>query len=636
MPRYNPSAEGFNVGGRKFRKRGFSSSSTTSLPYSSQAKRSVLIRKRNRHTKPVATSKMSMGSPCSSGRICEAQRHQISILGGRGCGTQAPVSARKLANALWEMNSNPPPPKHEKLQGKFTKKEKSSSELLRSFEAISLPKHLYDPSHSPISVSSEESRSNSNRRMISMIPKNSQQAGHDRASKFARCGSPMETQFSSQSFIALSSTMKDRLKDLLNGLSTCKELLKVQHRFCGCAEQHSLGFTIFSAVSSELKQAILNINQLICEQKSVCNGINYVKDNLAAELRAWKNKEQERMSSAVHSFIKDLDSERKLRRSIERLNKKLRMDLAETRASLLNASNDLVRERMSREKVERFYNELARGIGEDRAEVEELKRESAKAREDLEKERKMLHLADEWREERIQMKLSEAKLQFEEKNAVIDRLRNELEAFLSTERGNGDGNSCENASRELGIGVSSQLFCPSKADNRVENEEKLNGDLSEDCDLHSIELNMDSKSRSFNWSYATGSADYCTSSEENNFISEMSKKESWANGEGKEVCSRRSSQLTCNDWQQGKLSGNNINLNEDAERYISVKELRDQLLAGSRTVLPQGSLTSPGEPCGTSCNHQWSRLQDFQDSDRLKEGLKVAELIKQLEGADPR
>ncbi|KAE8779328.1 hypothetical protein D1007_47662 [Hordeum vulgare] len=46
----------------------------------------------------------------------------------------------------------------------------------------------------------------------------------------------------------------------------------------------------------------------------------------------------------------------------------------------------------------------------------------------------MLRLADELREERVQMKLLEARLQFEEKNAVVEQLRGELEAFLETKK----------------------------------------------------------------------------------------------------------------------------------------------------------------------------------------------------------
>jgi hypothetical protein len=48
----------------------------------------------------------------------------------------------------------------------------------------------------------------------------------------------------------------------------------------------------------------------------------------------------------------------------------------------------------------------------------------------LRSELEMLRVAAEMREERVRMKLAEARVQVEEKNAVVDRLRQELEAFL--------------------------------------------------------------------------------------------------------------------------------------------------------------------------------------------------------------
>jgi hypothetical protein len=80
--------------------------------------------------------------------------------------------------------------------------------------------------------------------------------------------------------------------------------------------------------------------------------------------------------------------------------------------------------------MEDVCDELAREISDDKAEVEDLKRDSIKMREELEEERQMLQLAEVWREERVQMKLGEAKLLLEEKGAALDVLQSELEKFL--------------------------------------------------------------------------------------------------------------------------------------------------------------------------------------------------------------
>ncbi|XP_020702190.1 uncharacterized protein At5g41620 [Dendrobium catenatum] len=635
MPRHNQSFEGFINGGCKIRKRGCSSSTSSSLLQSNRYKRAIRIRGKGASTKPVHMWRMNGRSPSSSGRISDSSWCRIS---NYGCsGTQATVSARKLANALWEMSRNSSALEFEKLKEKIAKREKSGDyKLRRSIEVISPPRRPSDEGHSPVLVRSEESRSRSHKRVISKKP------GHgglsNRALDYLSSGSLMESEFHSQSFIPENSILlaKEHLKDLRNSLSTSKELLKILSRFWEPAEQHNLVFTVFSALRAELEQAILNGDQLFDEQRSICSDINnYLKEKLSFEIQTLKNREREMISSSIQSIMRELESEKKLRRRAERLNKKLAMELAETRTSLLNTGNELACERRTREIVEHVCDELARGIDEGKEEVEELKRESAKVLEDLEKERKMLQLADEWREERVQMKLSEAKLQFEEKNAAVDRLRNELEAFLTTEKGSGDGKGHDAPAGDFEVEEQSTV-CPNKVDETVEDEEKIStGELSEDCDLHSIELNMDSKSRSFNWSYATGSADYCRSFEENNEGSEnSSNKASKSIGNEKEESSRKSSQDFSHDWKQGRPSRSNANIDEDAERYISVKELRDHLLAGSRIILPQDT-RSPTRPWSTSTNQQWDSLKGLHGSEeRLYEGLKVADLVKKLEGVD--
>ena len=159
--------------------------------------------------------------------------------------------------------------------------------------------------------------------------------------------------------------------------------------------------------------------------------------------------------------------------------------------------------------MQQICDELARGIGEDRAVVEKLKRESAKVREEVEKEREMLQLADVLREERVQMKLSEAKYQFEEKNAVLEKLRSELEGILRTkeeeEEENGDVNPEFKKLKDLESYLSTACW-------EFQNPEKENGldvgdgvkheDDSADNDFQSIELNMDNDNKSYKWSYA--------------------------------------------------------------------------------------------------------------------------------------
>ncbi|KAJ4971179.1 hypothetical protein NE237_004278 [Protea cynaroides] len=148
--------------------------------------------------------------------------------------------------------------------------------------------------------------------------------------------------------------------------------LEVLNRIWGLEEQHSSSMSLVSALPVEIDCARMQVEQLIQKQ--------------------W-----------------DLDIERKFKRQAESLNKKLGKELAETKASLSKVIKEFESERRVREVMEEACEALARNIGEGKAEVEELKRESTMVQEEVEKGREMLQLADVLREERVQMKLSEAK-----------------------------------------------------------------------------------------------------------------------------------------------------------------------------------------------------------------------------------
>jgi hypothetical protein len=91
---------------------------------------------------------------------------------------------------------------------------------------------------------------------------------------------------------------------------------------------------------------------------------------------------------------------------------------------------DYEKERKARELMEEVCDELAKEIADDKAEVEALKRETLKTREEIEEERKMLQMAEVWREERVQMKLLDAKLSLENKYKELSELQTRLEAFV--------------------------------------------------------------------------------------------------------------------------------------------------------------------------------------------------------------
>ena len=305
--------------------------------------------------------------------------------------------------------------------------------------------------------------------------------------------------------------VKPRLKDVSNALTTSKELLKIINRVWGNEDRPSSSLSLISALHAELERARLQVNHFIQEQCSDQNEINYLMKCFAEEKAAWKNKEQKVVEATIESIAGELDVEKKLRRRFESLNKKLGKELAETKASLLKAVKELESEKRARVVMQKVCDELARDIGDDKAEVEELKRESAKLCEEVEKEREMMQLADVLREERVHMKLSEAKYQLEEKNAAVDKLQNQLEAFLGTKRTKEKGRSSSNYmnDEEIAAYLSKNRFVSHQSEINEEDGEVDDGVICEEgsaeSDLHSIELNMDNNNKSYKWTtYPSG------------------------------------------------------------------------------------------------------------------------------------
>ncbi|CAN1171240.1 Uncharacterized protein At5g41620 [Linum perenne] len=303
---------------------------------------------------------------------------------------------------------------------------------------------------------------------------------------------------------------KTRLKDVSNGLLTSKELLKVMNRLWGFeGDQNSSGMSLLSALKAEIDRARSQVNQLIKDQRSSCHEIDQLIRSFEEEKAAWRHKERSRIRDAISCISEELEVERKLRRQAERLNKKLGNELAETKGELRRVTKEAETERRAKEILEQVCDELARGVGEDSRDIveEEVKRETAKVREEVEKEREMLLLADVLREERVQMKLSEAKYLFEEKNAAVDRLKNELESYLM-----GRGNCREDGEdriKELEAYLKEIEFGALQKNVQVFEGDDESGE--DDSELHSIELSMENinnnnnsnsnNNKPFKWSF---------------------------------------------------------------------------------------------------------------------------------------
>nr|XP_043628363.1 uncharacterized protein LOC122599840 [Erigeron canadensis] len=214
------------------------------------------------------------------------------------------------------------------------------------------------------------------------------------------------------------------LHEIKHSLMVAKELLNLLTHVwtvdTNHDHNHPTNISLASTLSHELKKARAYVNKLIQEQKS--------NDNTTCEC-----KEQDKVRIAVKTIAQELENERKLRRQTERMNKKLGRELANTKSSLDKAVKKAESEKQTTEILEQLCEKMALSIEEDRVELEELKKESERVRQEMEEEREMLRVADMLREERVQMKLIDAKHEYEEKHKQMNILVHDLEELLEAD-----------------------------------------------------------------------------------------------------------------------------------------------------------------------------------------------------------
>ncbi|RRT65977.1 hypothetical protein B296_00036708, partial [Ensete ventricosum] len=494
--------------------------------------------------------------------------------------TRASVSARKLGNALWELNNTASPRipedfQERRLMTEISRRDRTS----RSSMAGCLLHRLSDSAHNPISQN--------------------EACFQGRAPTSSLVGS------------------KNCLKDLQNGLVTSKELVKILIRFGGTGKQQTSAMSLATALYCQIDQALVQVVQLIQAKNSDHSEKSHLTRQFTEEKEVWNGEKQEGIRVAVQSMIEEVKKEKKLRRKAERMNEKLMMEVAQMKASLANAGKELESERRTREMIEQACSEMIRGIGDNKTEVEEMKRESAKIREELQKEREMLQLADEWREERVQMKLSEAKHQFEEKNAAVDQLRFELEAFLAARRTEDLVNAQRDAADSLDSDCQGQMVHPSSSNMATyptmdrgvaggeEDQEESDGKDSEDSDLHTFELNVNNKNNGFSRRYAsaaTGDENKLASTKEKCY-QRSPKREVYGSAifpervmtEGIKESILRSFQNLNGYMDERKPVDPSDRLEQNVEKHESVAAIPgNQNLASSRIVLPHGVRSSTG------------------------------------------
>ncbi|KAH6795771.1 hypothetical protein C2S51_036757 [Perilla frutescens var. frutescens] len=202
---------------------------------------------------------------------------------------------------------------------------------------------------------------------------------------------------------------------------------------------------VISALEAELEQARSRINELETDRRSSKKKLEQFLRKLSEERAAWRSREHEKVRAIIDDMKADLSREKKNRQRLEIVNSKLVNELSDAKLSAKRYLQEYEKERKGRELIEEVCDELAKEIGEDKAEVESLKRESMKLREEVDEERKMLQMAEVWREERVQMKLVDAKVMLEEKYSQMNRLIADLEPFLNPRSASSDSQEIKKA-----------------------------------------------------------------------------------------------------------------------------------------------------------------------------------------------
>ncbi|XP_020169511.1 uncharacterized protein [Aegilops tauschii subsp. strangulata] len=492
----------------------------------------------------------------------------------RADGMHSSVSARKLVSALWQMN-----------EGGLLEEEEEAR-IARDAAARRSSAAAHRRCASSVEISKRS-------RTRSKVVSDADHGRHWLSDKLSNAGTIGVHPCAQDSSSTCSADRMAHLQDMYNSLTACKELVRVLGNIWGPGDLSPSTASLLSALRSELDLARAHARQL-ARERSHRGGetVELMKKRLEAEARAWKSKQREKVAATVRVVCDELDGERRSRRRAERVSAKLGSALAE-------AERELERERRSRERLEKVCDELVRGGGVE----EEARREAEEAQAEVDREREMLRLADELREERVQMKLLEARLQFEEKNAVVEQLRGELEAFLETKKqglvelespaaageerqATHDDDDRHGFFEAEGANGIARVDVSKRTD--ADDDGGGSDDGSDGSDMHSIELNMDGRSKDGGWSYSTG-----TASKE--MMTATAKKAASADSRGTEYADPwAGDQRSLEESEGGRRwdddEGRSDVDEEDSERYQAIKNLREQMLAGHGL----GSIFLPG------------------------------------------
>ncbi|TVU33347.1 hypothetical protein EJB05_25158 [Eragrostis curvula] len=282
---------------------------------------------------------------------------------------------------------------------------------------------------------------------------------------------------------------KGRFRSASSSLKTSTELLKVLNRIWSLEEQHTANLSVVNGLRLELQQAQAHIQELMQERRRYRHEVSSLMRQLSENKIVKKNKEHGKIEAAVHSLQGELADERRLRRHSEDLHRKLSKDVSEIKSAFLKAVRDLEKEKQGNHLLEELCDQFAMGIRNYEDEVRVVKQRHVKNYEPN-FDKSVLHVAEAWLDERVQMQNTDVKEDLAQKATITDRLSNEIQSFLLSKR---SGSSKHNEKYMNDNAILRRQSLESVHLNGATSAPQVAEDDDDDSvasDLHCFELNM--------------------------------------------------------------------------------------------------------------------------------------------------
>lgn len=283
-----------------------------------------------------------------------------------------------------------------------------------------------------------------------------------------------------------------RFRQAGNGIKTSTEILKVLNRIWSLEEQHVADVSALKGLKRELYHAQACIQELMQERQQYRHEIDSLARQLTEDKMARRNKDQEKVRSALCSLQEELEDERRLRKHSENLHRKLGKELSEMKSAFCKSVKALEKEKRTTKLLEDLCDEFAKGIRNYEEEVRVLKQKYIKEYEHK-FDKSVVHISEAWLDERMQLQKIHTREFLSGKTSITERLSSEIESFLHHAK----RSDIKNGNLDVGNEKRDTNLCGQSLESVHLNGATSAPQLAEDddgssmaSDLHCFELNM--------------------------------------------------------------------------------------------------------------------------------------------------